>query len=115
MGFGTQSASSITGTRVLTDEYTAFAGGGQANAVVVAAFRNYITVVATTNDSVKLPTAVVNLNFFIKNKGVNSMRLFPNETENFDGLAENAHIDFPAGGVGMMFVCYTVGVWEVEV
>ncbi len=94
---------------------TAFATGGQTNATVLTAYKNYFTTVASTDDSGKMPPAIVNLSMFVKNKGANSLRLFPNETENFDGLAADAHIDFPVGGTGIMFTCHTAGTWEVEI
>lgn len=98
-----------------TDKFTAFATGGQTNAKVLTAYRNYVTVVADPDDSCKMPPAILSKSVFVKNKGANSMRLFPNETENFDGLAADAHIDFPINNAGIMFVCHTVGTWEVEI
>lgn len=98
-----------------TSEITAFPTGGQADAIVLSSYKNYTTVCATADDSLKMPPAILNLSVFHKNKGANSARLFPNETENFDGLAADAHIDFPVGGAGIMFTCHTAGTWEVEI
>ncbi|MBI4239537.1 hypothetical protein HY620_00935 [Candidatus Uhrbacteria bacterium] len=57
---------------------TAFAGGGQANAVAITADIVEVTTVATAADSVKLPAAAAGLQVTVVNKAAaNSMNLFP--------------------------------------
>lgn len=70
----------ISAFRTVVTGVTAFAGGGQASATAVCTSGNLTTVntVATAADSVKLPaTPVVGQICVLKNKGANSMNLFP--------------------------------------
>lgn len=60
------------------DNITAFAGGGQASAVVMTKRVNRVTVVASLNDSIKLPVGVVGMVISIRNAdATNNLNLFP--------------------------------------
>jgi hypothetical protein len=69
---------------------TAFAGGGQANAVAITAEIALVSTVATANDSVKLPAAAAGKVITVINAGVNNLYLFPASTEKINnGIASN--------------------------
>ncbi len=82
-----------------TTGITAFAGGGQGSAVVLDRGYNVATTVATTGDSVKLPTGLGFLKgavVYIKNDGVNSLDLFPGSGDNL-GAGIDTAISVAAG------------------
>jgi hypothetical protein len=66
--------------RTITTGITAFATGGQTNATAICTAGGLTTVntVASANDSIKLPaTPVIGQVCIIKNKGANTLALFP--------------------------------------
>lgn len=94
-----------------TTGVTAYAGGGQANAVLLSNRYNDVTTVATTNDSTKLPTATVGRTSTVKNSGANTLMIYPPVGEAFEGLAINAGKTISSGSI-MDFHCFTTGVWS---
>lgn len=90
---------------------TAFAGGGQANAVPLTATYNRVTTVASAADSVKLPAALAGSRVVVFNKGANSMNVFPATGDAINALAANAAIAL-ATTKGMEFVCMVAGTWD---
>ena len=81
----------------VTSGITAFAGGGQTNAVLLSSNINEIATVATTGDSVKLVVAVAGLDVTVINNGVNAMDVFPNTGDQIDALAVDAALSMAAG------------------
>lgn len=78
---------------------TAFAGGGQGSAVAMNHGYNTVSVVATTGDSVRLPTGLSFLKgsvVYIKNDGANSLDLFPGSGDDL-GAGVDTAISVPAG------------------
>lgn len=78
---------------------TAFATGGQGSAVVLDRGYNVVTTVATTGDSVKLPTGLaflVGTVVYLKNNGANSLDLFPGVGDDL-GAGLNTAISVAAG------------------
>lgn len=92
---------------------TAFATGGQTNAVALTEEFNNITICATDGDSVKLPTAVAGLSIKGKNSGATSMALFPNTSDSINALAVNLSINVAPGAD---FKCNAISdtVWETQ-
>ncbi len=76
---------------------TAFAGGGQASATALTKDINFVTTVATTNDSVKLPTAALALSVTVYNLGASSLRIYPASGGAIDSLGTNVGYDLAAG------------------
>jgi hypothetical protein len=68
---------------------TAFAGGGQTNAVLLTAQYNRIDTVATAADSVKLPppTYIGQEVEVMNNAAANSMQVFGSGTDTINGVA----------------------------
>lgn len=76
---------------------TAFAGGGQADAVALITSYNVLSTVATAADSVKLPaTFAINSIAYVKNDGAEAADIFPASGDNL-GAGVNTAISIPAG------------------
>ena len=90
---------------------TAFATGGQSDAVVLAKDFNEITVCATAGDSVKLPTAVAGLSVTVKNNGATAADVFPATGDSIDTGGVNAAIRLAVGAT-MTFRAVDATVWE---
>jgi hypothetical protein len=76
---------------------TAFAGGGQASATLLINSNSIVTTVATTGDSVKLPTvSELGAVFFIKNDGANACDVFPGSGKDI-GAGVDVAISLAAG------------------
>ena len=84
--------------KTLEEGITAFAGGGQTNAVVLLNINSIISVVATSADSVKLSSFVEGSEISIINNGVNSLSIFPPIGGDL-GAGTNASVSLVVGGV----------------
>jgi hypothetical protein len=94
---------------------TAFAGGGQANAVLLTRTINRVTTVATGGDSVKLPVAVPGMQVVVINAAAaNSMNLFPATGGIINALSPNAQLAVAANKT-VMLVCAVAGTWNAIV
>jgi len=80
-----------------TTGITAFATGGQASATALTKDINFVTTVATTDDSVKLPTAALGKRVVVLNLGAESLGIFPASGGAIDALGANAKYDLAAG------------------
>lgn len=76
---------------------TAHAGGGQGSAVALTAEVNFVTTVASSGDSVKLPTAALGLRITVFNQGANATDIFPVSGGQIDALGTNAAYSLSAG------------------
>jgi hypothetical protein len=94
-----------------TDAITAYAGGGQTNAVPLTTGLNRVTVVATTADSVMLPASFAGAEITIINTGANACQVFGNGTDTINGIAYGTGIAQPASSVALYF-CPVAGAWE---
>lgn len=94
----------------LTDSITAFAGGGQVNAVELTTKYNRVTVCATAGDSVKLPTAVAELERTIINAGAEVLYVYPGVDDSIDGQAINTPIQVSVNGT-VQFYCIDTANW----
>lgn len=81
----------------VTTGITAYAGGGQANAVELTTRYNHVGTVATTADSVKLPAAAAGLVRTVVNKGANAMDLFPGSGDDINGTGVDTAVSVAAG------------------
>lgn len=103
------------GQRVLvsaTNAITAFAGGGQASAVLLTSDINRITTVGTAADSVKMPPAVPGMTVTVSNAAAaNSMNLFPATGEAINALAANAAFAIAANKTAEL-TCAVAGQWH---
>jgi hypothetical protein len=90
---------------------TAFAGGGQASAVVITEDIAEISVCATAGDSVKLPTASAGLSIFITNHGVMAADVFPNTDDAINEAAVNTAKSV-AVIASMLCISYNATNWE---
>lgn len=77
---------------------TAYAGGGQTNATLLAAGLNEVSTVATAADSVKLPVPVAGLEITVINAHAsNSMQVFGSGTDTINGVATATGVAQAAG------------------
>jgi hypothetical protein len=91
---------------------TAYAGGGQANAVQLVGTFNRVGIVGTANDSVKLPVAKEGSWLVVFNKAAaNSLNIFPSTGDKVNALSVNAAYAL-AVTKGALFVCVTEGTWD---
>jgi hypothetical protein len=96
----------------VVDNITAKAGGGQATAVLMTAAMNRITIVATGNDSVKLPPSVAGLDVVIINAAAsNAANVYPATGDQINVLGVNAAFSVAANKVAT-FYCCTAGQWH---
>src|SRR5438477_9174688 len=97
----------LTGTN-FEDNITAFAGGGQSGAYQLSAQMSRVTTVASGNDSVQLPKAIIAgvgdsrpgaLGFvaFVRNDGANSMQVFGQTPDTINGVATGTGVAVGAG------------------
>lgn len=89
-GLFTNLARAILGGESKTTGITAFAGGGQASAVVLTNAINIIATCATGGDSVMLPVAEQGDEVTIDNQGAASCNVFPQVGGAIRGAAANA-------------------------
>lgn len=97
--------------RACTDAITAFAGGGQTNAVLITTPIARVTVVATAADSVKLPPALAGLEVYVINSdSADSMNLYPSTGDTINAIAANSPFAMAANARNH-FVCPVDGKW----
>lgn len=90
---------------------TAFATGGQANAVALTASVNRITTVVNAGDSVRLPVATAGAEVVVINAAANSMNVFPSTGNAINALSANAAYAVAANKV-VRFICAVDGTWN---
>jgi len=110
--------SDVSGVLADRDSYTngitAYAGGGQTNAVALTATYNRITTVATAGDSVKLPAAIAGSRTVVFNKAAaNSLNVFPATGDAINALSANAAYAL-AATKGVEFICCVTGIWDTN-
>jgi hypothetical protein len=105
---------------------TALAGGAQAASPTLVYGVNEITTVATTNDSVQLPSAIQGAQLVVNNNSANTAKIYANASPNLanasalDQIVANATVTKTANataitlasGYALIFVCTTSGVWK---
>lgn len=96
----------------LENSLTAHAGGTQASALALSATVavHYVTVCATSGDSVKLPTLVVGETHLVWNMGAASMQIYGAGTSTINDIATATGIAIPAGK-GAIFHARETGKW----
>lgn len=106
--------------RGVVDNITAHAGGGQTNATLLTGVMNRVVTVASGNDSVLLPPAVVGLEIKVVNVAAsNSLNVFPSSAaqggaaggDSINALSANSAYAQAAAKV-VEFTCFTAGVWN---
>lgn len=95
------------------DTITAFAGGGQTSATLLANELNRVGTVATAADSVKLPASAAGLTIIVANHGANSMQVFGSGTDTINDVATATGVPQMQGSV-CIYTCYTAGAWYTE-
>lgn len=100
-----------------TVNITAYAGGGQANAVLLSTEISEIDTVATTGDSVRLPVSAERPNYVgvkrtIINAGANALDVFPG-TGNDIGAGTNVAVSL-AAGANITYVNYSAILWTAQ-
>ena len=90
-------------TKTPQNSVTAFAGGGQANAVLITNSRTVVTVCATIGDSLKLPTATEGAEHAVVNTGAASLALFPNTSDEINALGVNNSLSIAAGAARILY------------
>lgn len=82
----------------LASGITAFSGGGQGSATVLAAQNNILNTVAASADSVIVPASFSQSEIWLQNLGANPAALFPNSGARFGSGSTNASVSVPVGG-----------------
>ena len=107
----------------VTNAITAAAGGGQTNAVLLNSAFNRVTVVASADDSVKLPfcgatsgangaTLGIGSQVWVSNADTtDSMDVFPSAGDAINLLAADAEIAV-ANTQSKIFTCVAAGTWQ---
>lgn len=93
-----------------TATITAYATGGQANAVQLNSAVNEISVCATSGDSVKLPSALIGSKITIINNGAAPCDVFPATDDNL-GAGVDTAISL-ANGSSVIYQAFDVTNWE---
>lgn len=88
----------------------AAAGGGQANATLLANSYNSVDTVVTANDSVKLPPSKPGTCITIINTTANTAQVFGSGTDTINAVAYATGVSHPAGKVASYF-CASLGKW----
>lgn len=102
------------GTAVsVTNGITAFATGGQANAVALTTPINTVSTCATAGDSVKLPTAAPGAVVFVKNNGAAALDVFPATGDLINALTANTAVRLAAPSATIFF-CTVAGTWHAQ-
>lgn len=100
-------------TQSSADNLTAHAGGGQANATLLPADYNRVTVVSSAGDSCKLPASQAGMEICVTNADDNnSMDVFPQSGDSIGEVANAASA--VASGATKYFHCPAVGSWYVS-
>jgi hypothetical protein len=92
---------------------TAYATGGQANAVALTGEYNNVTTCATDGDSVKLPAALGGESITVKNSGAASLAVFPATGDSINAMAVNLSVNIAPGGT-LKFFAISATVWETQ-
>lgn len=101
----------VTVRQTAADGITAFAGGGQANATLLTASINRVTVVATAADSVKLPPSYAGASITaINGDAADSMQVFGSGTDTINDVATATGVA-QAAGKAAIYVCPVAGKW----
>lgn len=91
---------------------TAFASGGQTNAVQLKYRVSRVTTVATAADSVKMPKAKKGMSMTVINAAAaNAMNVFPATGEVINALSANTALSVVANKA-IRFTCAVNGVWN---
>lgn len=96
-----------------TSGITAHAGGGQGSAVALTTRDNFISTVASNNDSTKLAAAVVGRFQRVYNSGANGCAVFPQSGESIAQLGANTAINVKPGWTLIIF-CVAAGTWQYQ-
>ena len=89
----------------------AFAGGGQTNATQLTKALNRITVVASSDDSVKLPASIPGEVIEVINSGANPMQVFGLGTDTINGVASATGVSQLANTLAI-YKSAATGLWE---
>lgn len=107
----------------VTDNITAFSGGGQTSATLLDSAYNRVTVVNAGGDSVKLPACqtgasnaiglsnTIGLEVLVTNAdSADSMNVYPQTGQSINALSANAAYAMAANKTAV-FLCGTAGIW----
>lgn len=100
------------GVKTATSGITAFAGGGQASATLLASDINRVTTVASANDSVKLPVSVAGAEVIVINDGVENLAIYGNGSDTISNLPSSTYFTLSARTKVARFICAVAGNWK---
>lgn len=92
---------------------TAFAGGGQTNALKLVSEINVIGTVATAGDSIALPVSAPGLTIVVINKGANACQVYGQGTDTIDGVATATGVSQMVNSM-VIYSCAVAGAWYSE-
>jgi len=94
-----------------TNSITAYAGGGQGSATLLSTEVNNVSVVASDNDSVKLPVAIPGMLCFVHNEVAKILDIFPNTGAHINDLGSNLAVEITEEQTGF-FYAVTSTYWK---
>ena len=94
----------------VSDNLTAFAGGGQAGATLITSEVARITTVATAGDSVALPPANPGLTIAVTNHGAKAMQVYGSGTDTINDVAYGTGVSQMVGSE-VIYVATSQGKW----
>lgn len=112
-GLGTGYAGGLQ-TLSFTPTITAFATGGQTNAVALTSTINRVSTVAAQGDSVRLPASTPGLAITVINQGANPMQVYGAGTDTINGIATATGISQGIKTTAT-YICNVAGNWEVPI
>jgi hypothetical protein len=86
----------------------------QAGATALISHKNEVSIVASDNDAVVLPTAVAGRQVIVINNGANTLQIFPASDDVIDGQAVDTSITL-ATGLVQIFEAYNTTNWETVI
>lgn len=109
-GAGTGFSGSLQ-TLSVTDNLTAFAGGGQASALALTTGINRVATVATAADSVKLPLSAPGMQITVINDALLPIQVFGTSPDTINDAATATGVS-QAGNSVAIYTCSVAGTWN---
>lgn len=102
-------------TQAAENGLTAHAGGGKGSALALDATKNLhrVTAVATANDSILMPPALVGQAHYVRNSAANAMQVFGQGTDTINSIATGTGISH-GGAMGCFYTCEVAGNWSTS-
>lgn len=98
---------------IVQDTITAFAGGGQTNAIQITGQTSRVSTVATAGDSVMLPEARPGAELIVINDGASPMQVYGNGTDTIDNQGATVGVSQMQNSV-VIYACVQANKWRSD-